>query len=95
MEKNNNKGRYFTSQSYETVNTQRTLKDYAQEIGENLLYFDWYAETDYLKNQAWQLKDTQEVICFQEEIIDINTGCKVKLLVIQADTTIENFFGDE
>lgn len=86
---NDNSGRYFTSQSYETVNTQRTLKDYAQEIGENLLYFDWYEETDYLKNQAWQLKDTQEIICFQEEIIDINTGCKIKLLVIQADTTIE------
>ena len=92
---NDNNGRYFTSQSYETVNTQRTLKDYAQEIGENLLYFDWYAETDYLKNQAWQLKDTQEIICFQEEIIDINTGSKVKLLVMPVDTIIEDFFGDE
>ena len=75
-----NKGRYFTGQSYETVEVQYTLKEYAQEIGASLLYFDWYAEAEDLKNYAWQLKDTQEIICFQEEIIDINTGCKVKLL---------------
>ena len=92
---NDNKGRYFTGQAYETVEVQYTLKDYAQEIGKDLLYFDWYAETEDLKNYAWRLNDTQEIICFQEEIIDINTGCKVYLFVIQANTTIEDFFGDE
>ena len=92
---NDNKGRYFTSQSYEIVATQTTLKDYAKEMGKDLLYFDWYAETDHLKDQVWQLKDTQEIICFEEEIIDINTGCKVKLLVIEVDTEIEDFFVDE
>lgn len=90
-----NKGRYFNSQSYEIVNTQRTLKEYAFEIGENLLYFDWYEETDYLKNYTWQLKDTQEIICFQEEIIDINTGCKVEIFVIEVGTEIEDFSFDE
>ena len=89
-EKNDNKGRYFNSQSYEIVNTRHTVKDYAQEIGKDLLYFDWYEETDSLEDYAWQLKDTQEIICFQEEIIDINTGCKVKLFVIEVDTTIED-----
>ena len=86
-----NKGRYFTSQSYEKVNTQLTLKDYAQEIGKSLLYFDWYKETDYLKNQIWQLNDAQEVICFQEDIIDINTGCIIYIFVIEASTEIEDF----
>lgn len=94
-EKNDNKGRYFNSQAYEILNTQSTLKDYAQEIGKSLLYFDWYQETDFLEDYAWQLKDTQEIICFQEEIIDINTGCMVSLFVIQADTTIEDFSFDE
>lgn len=92
---NDNKGRYFTGQSYETVEVQYTLKEYAQGIGESLLYFDWYAETDHLKDQVWQLKDTREVICFQEEIIDVNTGCMVSLFVIQADTTIEDFSAEE
>lgn len=93
-EKNDNKGRYFTSQSYETVEVQYTLKDYAQEIGDSLLYFDWYEETDYLKNKVLCLKDTQEVICFQEDIIDVNTGCMLHLFVIEADTEIEDLSRD-
>lgn len=91
---NDNKGRYFTSQSYETVEVQYTLKEYAQEIGKNLLYFDWYAETDYLKDQVWKLNDTQEIICFQEEIIDINSGCRLYIYVTEADTKIEDFSRD-
>lgn len=92
---NDNKGRYFTSQSYEKVNTQRTLKEYAQEIGKSLLYFDWYAETDHVKDQVWQLKDTQEIICYQEEIIDINSGCMIYIYVVETDTVIEDFSADE
>ena len=92
---NDNKGRYFNNQSYEIVATQITLKEYAQEIGENLLYFDWYAETDHLKDQVWQLKDTQEIICFQEEIVDINTGCIINMYVIQGNIEIEGFSSDE
>lgn len=94
-EKNNdNKGRYFNSQSYEILNTQRTIKDYAQEIGKDLLYFDWYQETDFLEDYAWQLKDTQEIICYNEEIIDVNTGCPIYIFVIEADTEIEDFSFD-
>lgn len=94
-EKNDNKGRYFTSQSYETVEVQYTLKEYAQEIGESLLYFDWYEETDYLKNKVLRLKDTQEVICFQEDIIDINSGCPIYMFVRESNTEIEDFSADE
>jgi hypothetical protein len=32
------------------VNTQRTIKDYAQEIEKDLLCFDWYQETDFLED---------------------------------------------
>lgn len=85
-----NKGRYFNSQSYEIVDTQLTIKDYSLEMGKSLLYFDWYEETDFCKDKVWQLKDTQEIICFEEEIIDINTGCLVNMFVIQADIEIEN-----
>ena len=83
--------RYFTAISYETVETQKSLKEYAQENGKDWLYFDWYAETDHLKDNVWQLKDTQEVICFQEEIVDINTGCMVQIFVIEATTRLESF----
>ena len=93
---NDNKGRYFNSQSYEIVDSQLTIKDYALEMGKSLLYFDWYEETDFFKDKVWQLKDTQEIICFEEEIIDINTGCPIYMFVIQADIEIENFsFAEE
>lgn len=92
---NDNKGRYFTSQSYKTVEVQYTLKEYAQEIEKSLLYFDWYAETDHLQDVAWQLNDTQEIICFQEEIVDVNSGCIVYICVMEADAIIEGFSFDE
>lgn len=88
-------GRYFTNQSYEIVDTQRTIKDYVQETGKNLLYFDWYAETEHLKDQVWQLKASQEIICFQEEIIDINTGCLIYMFVTESNIEIEDFSFDE
>ena len=90
-----NKGRYFTSQSYETMSTQSTLKGYAKEIGKELLHFDWYAETWHLQDQVWQLKDTQEIICFQEEIADVDTDCIVYIYVMESDTEIEGFLADE
>lgn len=90
-----NKGRYFNSQAYEIVDPQRTIKEYVQETGGNLLYFDWYAETWHLQDRVWQLKDTQEIICFEEEIADIETDCIVYLFVIQADTEIEGFSLDK
>lgn len=90
-----NGGRYFTNQAYEIVDTTDTLKDYAQDIGKNLLYFDWYAETDHCENQVWKLNDTQEIICMQEEIIDINTGCPIYIFVIEADIELDAFSGDE
>lgn len=90
-----NSGRYFTNQSYETVDTSMNIQGYAQQIGKNLLYFDWYVETDYCENQIWQLKDTQEIICIQEEIVDINTGCMISIFVIEKDITVDAFSSDE
>ena len=90
-----NKGRYFNSQSYEIVDSQLTIKDYSLEMGNRLLYFDWYEETDFCKDKVWQLKDTQEIICYNEEIIDINTGCLIYMFVRESNTEIEDFSADE
>lgn len=90
-----NEGRYFDNQSYERIDVDYTLQEYAQSIEKDLLYFDWYAETDYVKNMAWQLNGTQEIICFQEELVDINSGCVVYLFVTDADDKIDGFSTDE
>ena len=88
-------GRYFNAQSYDSIETEITLKEYAQEIGVNLLYFDWYGQTDHIKDYKWQVKDTQETICFQEEIVDINTGSIVNIHVVEKDTEIDTLSADE
>lgn len=88
-------GRYFNTQSYDSIETNITLKEYAQEIGVNLLYFDWYEETDYIRDYVWQVKDTQETICFQEEIVDINTGSAVNIHVVEKNISIDSFSTDE
>ena len=90
-----NEGRYFDNQAYERIDVDYTLQEYAQSIEKDLLYFDWYAETDYVKNMAWKLNDTQEIICFQEELVDINSGCVVHLFVTDADDKMDGFSTDE
>lgn len=90
-----NSERYFDVLSYDMVETQTTLKEYAQEINENLLYFDWYQDADYLKDYNWWTKDTQEIICFQEENVDVDTGCLITIFVTEANTKIESFSSDE
>ncbi len=90
-----NNGRYYTNQSYEIVETTDTMKDYAQNIGKNLLYFDWYAETDHLEDKIWKLNETSEIICFQEEIVDINTGCMIDFSVTDVNVELEGFSSDK
>lgn len=90
-----NEGRYFDNQSYERIDVDYTIQEYAQGIEKDLLYFDWYDETDYVKNMAWQLNETREIICFQEELVDINTGSIVHLFVTDADDKIDGFSTDE
>ncbi len=85
--------RYFTNQDYEMTEKQETLQEYSQKIGADLLYFDWYQETDYCKNNAWLLKDTQEIVSYNEEMVDINTGCVVYLYVTKVNTELEFLSG--
>ena len=90
-----NSGRYFTNQSYEMLDTSINIKSYAQQIGKDLLYFDWYTETDYCKNQEWKLNDTGEIICYSEEMVDVNTGCITYLFVLETDIKLDAFSSDE
>lgn len=88
--------KYFTVEDYDILEVEKTLKEYALEIEKPLLYFDWYAETDYLESYAWRLKDkTKEIICFQEELVDFNTGCVVQIFIIDVDLQVDVFSEDE
>lgn len=80
-----NKPRYCDSSQYTAIEVDKTLKEY----NEDLLYFDWYTQTDFIQNLAYQLNDTHEIICYQEILTDINTGYLITLYVTDDNTTLE------
>ncbi len=81
--------RYRTQADYEKLSTDISLKEYSQEIGKELLYFDWYNCVDLLKDTIYQLNDTGEIICFQEDMINGETGQSIRFYVIDDKTKID------
>lgn len=62
--------RYCDSDEYYYVEADTSIEQYASNNGKDLLYFDWYKECEYYLDQHYKLKDTDEVICLREELID-------------------------
>ncbi len=83
------KSRYCTQNEYEVLPTQLTLKEYGEQLNTEILFFDWYAETESVNGYIYQLKSSEEVICFREEIVDINTGNLVRIYVTDNKTQID------
>lgn len=81
--------RYRTQADYEKFSTDMTLKEYAQEIGKELLYFDWYDSAELIKDYIYQLKDTSEIICFEEDILNGETGQLIKFCVVDNKTKMD------
>jgi len=83
------KFRYCSIEDYTINSTDMTLKDYSERIGEDLLYFDWYNKTETLLDYVYQLNNTSEIICFSEEMTDVNTGSTVSIYVTDNFTKID------
>ncbi len=81
--------RYCSKTEYTTNDTKQTLKEYSLETNKDLLYFDWYDETEFCKDEIFQLNSTNEIICFKESIVDIETGCKIDISVTDNRTVID------
>ncbi len=81
--------RYCTVSDYTINSTDQTLKDFSMQEDREILYFDWYEETEFFADNIYKLNSTQEVICFSEEITDINTGSQVKIFVTDNLTKID------
>ncbi len=81
--------RYCSKMDYSSNDTTQTLKEYSQETNKNLLYFDWYDETESCSDQIVQLNTNNEIICFRESIVDIETGCKIDISVTDNRTVID------
>lgn len=81
--------RYRTQADYEKFSTDMTLKEYAQDIGKELLYFDWYEEVELIEDTIYKLNDTNEIICFQEDMINGETGQSIKFYVVDNKTKMD------
>ena len=85
-----NENRYCSSDSYSMVETEKTLKDLVTFEGKSFLYFDWYDVTDYCSDGIYQLNDSEEIIGYSEEIIDINTGSLVTIRIISSEYQLQH-----
>lgn len=81
--------RYRTQADYEKFSTDMTLKEYTQEIGKELLYFDWYEEAELIEDTVYKLNETNEIICFKEDLINGETGQSIKFYVVDNKTKID------
>lgn len=92
-----NENRYCTAEEYTRSVTDKTIKQYAQETGKDILYFDWYDTTEYLENSVYTLNETNEIICYRENIINPETGDFLTIYVTEKSTQIDvldNLNGD-
>jgi hypothetical protein len=81
--------RYCTQDQYQGSKTDMTLKEYAKENNKELLYFDWYDNAELVKDYIYQLNDTNEIICFEENIISGETGQSIKYFVVDTKTKMD------
>ncbi len=81
--------RFCTQEEYYFQAAERTLEQYAASIEKDLLYFDWYEGTAYRETMAYRLKDTEEIICYREEMFHPETFAMVTLQVTDNRTKLD------
>ena len=83
--------RYLTQADYQYKPTNITLKEYSDLNNKNWLYWNWYDTTDYLEDYYYALNDGGEIVCYNEFILDPNTGYVFEINVLDGQTQIEEF----
>lgn len=73
--------RYCTSDEYKIETVDQTLKQYALEFNKTFLFLDWYENS--IVCEIKHIKDivTSEILCWNERIINGNTGDEVTLSI--------------
>ena len=80
--------RYCDKSEYYILDTDITIKQYANEHSIKLLYFDIYEESEYYSDKQYRLIDTDEVICLYEEILD-ETNAFITFFVTDNKTEVD------
>lgn len=89
----NNKpdNRYCTESDYTSSESTLTIKGYASANDIELLFFNWYDDTEFCKDRIYKLIDSEEVICIRESMMDMNTGYIVTLAFTDDRTEMDLF----
>ncbi len=80
--------RYCSMGEYYLSSTMMSVEDYSNENNLNLLYFDWYKDSEIIEDSFYKLIDTDEVICLKEELIDSN-GNYLSFYITDNNTDID------
>lgn len=83
-----NKNRYCTLTEYSSTETQLTLKEFGEQIGKDLLYFNWYDNATRI-SRLYTLNNSKDELGFKEELFHSLTGTNVVLYVTDIYTELE------
>ncbi|MDE6075202.1 MAG: hypothetical protein K2G26_02060 [Clostridia bacterium] len=78
-----------SAEQYSTVNSEYTIKDYAEQTGNDFLYFNWYDQTEYCSNYVIKANNTQKTVCYEETIMDMETGYMISYYITGLKTDID------
>lgn len=70
--KKDNPIRYCTASDYYSIETDISIEQYSKDNNLDLLYFNWYENSEVYLDQQYKLNTTNDVICLREELLDSN-----------------------
>ncbi len=82
--------RYCDDSQYRTVKTEQTLKEYSLKHNGNLLYVGWQDVAEEITTaHALNVADKNDIIYFNEIILNGETGEEIELYVTDTKTTVD------
>lgn len=89
----NNQDRYkYTSSELSYVDLGYTVKEYAGQFGENLLYVDWYdIADDCITSKYFLSNDEDNLIYISEDLYNGETGDHISTAIIDTNIYIDTF----
>lgn len=82
--------RYCDTKDYNANNISDNIKQYATLQQKDLLYFDWYNNAEIVETTLYtNKKDSNDMICIQEMIVNGETGEKVLLFITDIYTRVD------
>lgn len=83
--------RYCKQEDFEVVISDKTIKEYSAQFNNELLYLDWYGDTEFYNSYVLKLNVSGEIICYEETVLDNETGYMITYYITDENTEIDIF----